>query len=319
MSDKAPLFISSVELLSHSIELYREGNERKFKFIILHLANAVELILKDRLLDKGVSIYKNNSSMTIGIWDSFEELEGRDCQIPERPIIELLVDDRNTIQHRFGFPDSESVYYYLEHIVNFFSRFLDEEYDVELAEVLELYLEQDDLQLFGLGTSDNPDYEALDELLELSPEAAVVQAYSLLEGRLIQLLPAEDELDPYVRRRLVRTNTFHRLISELVEKGLLNEDAQEKFHFLRELRNRAAHAAHFQHDDESPEWSDAIEAAKELVQRFDELKEAGDLESTKIEFVNKVVEMEKQRHDRLVRHRKRRQEEESASGDDIAA
>lgn len=52
MSDKSPLFVSASELLAHAVELYTEGNERKFKFVILHLA-AVELILKDRLIDSG--------------------------------------------------------------------------------------------------------------------------------------------------------------------------------------------------------------------------------------------------------------------------
>ena len=53
MSDSSPLFISSAELLIHSVELFRQVDERKYKFIILHLANAVELILQDRLIDAG--------------------------------------------------------------------------------------------------------------------------------------------------------------------------------------------------------------------------------------------------------------------------
>jgi hypothetical protein len=45
MSDKSPLFVSTSELLAHAIELYFEGIERNYKFVILHLANAIELIL----------------------------------------------------------------------------------------------------------------------------------------------------------------------------------------------------------------------------------------------------------------------------------
>jgi hypothetical protein len=75
MSDDSPLFVSAIELLAHSTELYTLGNERKYKFVILHLANALELILKDRLIDEGVSIYIPKKPQTIGIWDCFEKLE----------------------------------------------------------------------------------------------------------------------------------------------------------------------------------------------------------------------------------------------------
>jgi len=65
MTDKSPLFISANELLAHSIELYTQGNERKYKFVILHLANAVELILKDRIIDIGKSIYREKKMIQL--------------------------------------------------------------------------------------------------------------------------------------------------------------------------------------------------------------------------------------------------------------
>jgi hypothetical protein len=46
MSDKSPLFVSSLELIAHSAEIFAQKNSKKYKFIILHMANAVELILK---------------------------------------------------------------------------------------------------------------------------------------------------------------------------------------------------------------------------------------------------------------------------------
>ena len=50
MSDKSPLFASAMELIAHATELYTHEKPRKDKFIILHLANSIELILKDRLV-----------------------------------------------------------------------------------------------------------------------------------------------------------------------------------------------------------------------------------------------------------------------------
>ena len=110
-----------MELMAHAIDLYTEGNAKKYKFVILHLANAVELILKDKVIDIGQSIYKDNNKLTINIWECFKSLESQGVSVPERPVIELLIDDRNTIQYRFGFPNSESVYFYLKSILGFFS------------------------------------------------------------------------------------------------------------------------------------------------------------------------------------------------------
>ena len=123
MSDKSPLFVIASELLAHAIELYFEGAERKYKFVILHLANAIELILKDRIIDSGSSIYKGSSTTTINIWEAFTILDKAGVNTQERPIIELLIDDRNTIQHRFGFPNGDAVFYYLDQVLQFSSGF----------------------------------------------------------------------------------------------------------------------------------------------------------------------------------------------------
>ena len=82
MEPKSPLFISSIELLAHSTELFRTDDEKKFKFIILHLANAVELILKDKLVSSGVTIYVANTNKTIGIWDCMKELGKLNVRCP---------------------------------------------------------------------------------------------------------------------------------------------------------------------------------------------------------------------------------------------
>jgi len=46
MSDKSPLFVSSLELPSHATKLYANRHPGKFKLAILHLANAIELKVK---------------------------------------------------------------------------------------------------------------------------------------------------------------------------------------------------------------------------------------------------------------------------------
>lgn len=266
---------SSIELIAHAVDLYTDGNERKYKFVILHLANAVELILKDRLIDAGVSIYEpKQNSKTIGIWTAFKLLDEKGIAVPERPIIELLVDDRNTIQHRFGFPDSESVYFYLEQTVAFFLRFLNDEYALKLDEVLSNYLTDKQLALFGLKEMTENPFESLDDLFSLSPEAAVLQAYNLVETRVMELLA----IDANDKRRMVmmwRTPEFQELVNWMIAENLLHSQALKEFSFLRDLRNRAAHTAHFSHDDTSPKWLEALNIAKTFIVALEQADSLG--------------------------------------------
>ncbi len=268
MSDDSPLFVSAIELIAHSTELYTQGNERKYKFVILHLANAIELILKDRLVDKGASIYIPKKSLTITIWDSFERLGEIGVTVPERPVIELLVDDRNTIQHRFGFPDSETVYYYLKRVVAFFKRFLDEEYGVDLSDTLKPYLATEDLAILGLVEEEEDRYAQLDRLFELSPESAILQAYNALESKFLELMGID--LDSQRRPFMFwRAADFPHLLDDLAIAGFISQDTARKFNLLREMRNRAAHTAHFE-GEPFLGWAEALSIAKDLLQGLDQ-------------------------------------------------
>ena len=279
MSDDSPLFISAIELLAHATELYRQGNERKYKFVVLHLANAIELILKDRLIDAGVSIYQQKRSQTISIWDAFDKLQKQKVDIPERPIIELLIDDRNTIQHRFGFPDAEAVYFYLKRVVAFFRRFLDDEYGVALIDVLKPHLDIEHLAFLGLVEDEKSEITQLDELFKISPEAAVLQAYNLLEKKFLEALDGDFFNLQQRAFAFWRHPEFPHLLDWLAVEGYVSHDSVREFHFLREMRNRAAHAAHF--SDDSPEqWTKALEIAKNLICGLDRAFRDGRLPRT---------------------------------------
>lgn len=234
MSDKSPLFVSALELLAHATELYASGHPRKYKFVVLHLANSIELLLKDCLIDNGVTIYKNPKE-TITIWGSFDELEKLKIAIPEKPVIELLIDDRNTIQHRFGFPNAESVFYYLEQVVNFFNRFLDEQYKVKLVEALTPHLTKENLALIGLVEDD---YSHLKKLFQLSPEAAVQQAYAMVEAKLREKIPYEK-----LQRTSNRPLFAHEIIRLLAREEILPNELAREFEHFRTVRNQAAHGA----------------------------------------------------------------------------
>lgn len=273
MSEDSPLFVSAMELMAHSIELYADGNSKKYKFVILHLANAVELILKDKVLDTGQTIYKDNNKETIGIWQCFKALESKGVVVPERPIIELLIDDRNTIQHRFGFPNSESVFYYLQKTLSFFKRFLREEYDQSLAEVLALHTSESNLELVGVLDQDQARSQVLEKLFSISPESAALQAYSMLEEKWSPLLSGKNRKGkPPVM--LWHHEDFKPKMEKMAAEGFLPEDAAEKFAFLRNARNMAAHSQHFEASPAS-HWRTAVDYAVELINGVEKAEAEG--------------------------------------------
>ena len=76
MAIESPLFQSAMELFGHSLTHYNGKNELDRKLVILHLANAVELILNDLVLDCGESIYKSPKE-TITIHGCLSALEAK--------------------------------------------------------------------------------------------------------------------------------------------------------------------------------------------------------------------------------------------------
>ncbi|WP_279496145.1 hypothetical protein [Aeromonas veronii] len=121
MAIESPLFQSAMELLGHSITHYNGKKELDRKLLILHLANAVELILKDLVLDSGESIYKGPKE-TITIQGCIKVLQDKSISLPLLNKIELLVDERNALQHRFGSPNELTSIFLHEYSREFFSR-----------------------------------------------------------------------------------------------------------------------------------------------------------------------------------------------------
>src|SRR6266446_2129475 len=149
MSEKSPLFISAMELLSHAVELLEQKNPKKNKFVVLHLSNAVELLLKDMVIDFGGSIFENNGKTTINIWSAFNALEKYGLTVPNKPQIEILIDDRNVIQHKFGYPSEESVVYYLGIVVDLFRDCIAKRYAADFDDIATSYFSPSGLILVG--------------------------------------------------------------------------------------------------------------------------------------------------------------------------
>ena len=105
------------------------------KFAIMHIDQAVELLLKEKVRASGTSIYKNPKE-TIGIVAAYSILDGLGCVISERADLELLHEERNNIQHKYSNPSAEDAAFHVENGIRFVARFLKDELSVDIYDHL---------------------------------------------------------------------------------------------------------------------------------------------------------------------------------------
>ena len=114
----------------------RSNTATDMKFAILHIDQAVELLLKDRVRRGGESIYKNPKE-TISIWGAYDILEKKlDCKIPEKADLELLHEERNNIQHKYANPNPEDAAFHVEKAMAFINRFTKDEFAQDIADYI---------------------------------------------------------------------------------------------------------------------------------------------------------------------------------------
>ena len=276
MAYTSPLFQSSFDLFSHSIEHFNMGTERDRKFVILHLANAVELIFKDLMLDLGLSIYKNPKE-TVTITGAIETLsKEKSIKIPHLNKLELLIDERNALQHRYGFPNELTTIFYMEATYDFFKEFLKENYNLDIEKVLEDFLEEDDLAIFKLrSVTTQTELDKLNKLTKVHPVGALLSAYAYMEGqtneiRELILSQATGEERDY-RMSIFRFFFFFfvsRLMNEYEVE--IDEKTRKKLFDFRNVRNQVAHG---RETVDSKQVIEFINMVKDLEPKFNELKE----------------------------------------------
>ncbi|MDE3037405.1 MAG: hypothetical protein KGJ21_02960 [Pseudomonadota bacterium] len=115
------------------------------KFSLLHVDQAIELLLKERVRAGGKSIHKgNNSKETISIWGAYDILTNDlKVAIPEKPNLELLHEERNNIQHKYANPSPDDAAFHIDHAMKFIRRFVQDELKLDIAEHISVeYLNQ---------------------------------------------------------------------------------------------------------------------------------------------------------------------------------
>ena len=131
----SPLLRSAFEVLNHGLwHFFRSDTSADMKFALLHVDQAIELLLKERVRVGGKSIYKNPKE-TITIWGAYDILTNDlKVAIPERPDLELLHEERNSIQHKYANPSPEDAAFHVEKAVQFIRRFVSDELKLDIKQ-----------------------------------------------------------------------------------------------------------------------------------------------------------------------------------------
>ncbi len=130
---QSPMFLHAVESFEHGLQHYLDGTNKSRKFALLHIDQAIELFLKEKVVRLGKSIYKSDGS-TLNLHEVFKSLDS--LSIPEKPRLEELHDLRNVVQHKGLTPDVNSTQFYIETAYLFIKRFLETELETPITEIL---------------------------------------------------------------------------------------------------------------------------------------------------------------------------------------
>jgi hypothetical protein len=133
----SPLLHSAFEVLEHGLWHYlRSDTTTDMKFALLHIDQAIELLLKEKVRSEGHSIYKNPKE-TITIWGAYKILnDDIGCKIKEKPDLELLHEERNNIQHKYSNPTPEAAAFHVGNAIKFINRFVSKELKLNLYDFI---------------------------------------------------------------------------------------------------------------------------------------------------------------------------------------
>jgi hypothetical protein len=131
-SSLSPLLRHALESFKHGMDHFREGSDSSRNFALLHIDQAIELLIKEKLVRLGKSIYKGDGT-TMNLHEAFNSIT-KDVLIPERPRLESLHELRNNVQHTGLTIDILTTAFYMTEAYNFVVRFLSVELDIKISE-----------------------------------------------------------------------------------------------------------------------------------------------------------------------------------------
>jgi hypothetical protein len=246
---QSPMFMHALESFEHGLEHYLDGSEKGRKFALLHIDQAIELLLKEKVVQVGKSIYKTDGT-TLSIHETFNSL--KDLKLSERPRLEELHDLRNTIQHKGLTPDASSTQFYVEISYEFFKRFLNDELSVDCNTCLSpKHRALMEGHLPDVSTDAKASFESAQRAQ--SPLEMILGGYGAL-SLAARNLDSDHSDNPSIRRAFRNISTA---------KGLKAEPITKRLNVVHSLRNRVVHSAYVATMDEALAFLDTI---RELLQ-----------------------------------------------------
>lgn len=268
METLPPLLHSAIEALEHGIEHFLEGGDRDRRFAFLHVDNAVELLLKEKVRQLGRSIWKKNGK-TIGVWGAYKILEEEKIDIPHKSHLENVHHERNSIQHKGVTPDESTTQVYLGEVFPFFEEFsekclavkIDEHISPEIMDILRKVSEK----LLKDVPKTAPDLLIDAEMyVSTNPGHSVVTASTAVE-----LVAKEYAASSGFEDRMGRPQVTS-FLKDLSEKGLLDSAEVNKREKIRAMRNNVIHNGYEPSEEEAKM---AVESSRSIVDSWSSLSE----------------------------------------------
>ncbi len=239
LKQSSPILRHALESFEHGIGHYIGGGETDRKFAYLHIDHSIELILKEKMREKGISIYKGNTE-TYNIHECITNLERNNITIPEKANIELLHDNRNAIQHKGFSPDEDTTRFEISQCYYFFKRFLKEELNRNIEDLLpKRYIDLIE------GRTTIPTDE-INIRIEGAKERYEKKDYlgSILLSRMSLELQIKKLLAPFVKSGEIDTIQFYELLALLNKKKVFSNAEYNNIIAMSQIRNKAVHTGY---------------------------------------------------------------------------
>lgn len=249
--DRSPMFNHAIESFEHGLQHYLDGMERSRKFALLHLDQAVELFLKEKIVRLGKSIYKNDGT-TLTLHESFSSLKS--LQIPERPRLEEIHDLRNTIQHKGLNPDQSSTEFYVKILYDFAKRFLCEELDTVFESVIDT---RHQYLMEGLPILEAEEVKAMFETAQLAPTPSdkIISGYTAMQ-RAVNFLSKPDAVITAFRTTIRNAAN---------SRGISRDKIKPYLDTIMKLRSEVVHSEYLPSDDEANNFLEACKSVLSFV------------------------------------------------------
>ncbi len=245
---QSPTFRHAVESFEHGLEHYLEGSERSRKFALLHVDQAVELFLKEKIVELGKTVYKS-SGTTLNLHEAFTSLK-----ILERPRLEELHQLRNAVQHKGLTPDAQSTQFYVQIAYRFLKRFLSDELGCPLNQIV------------------SSKHRALMEAQPLEEAAEVAKAFE-------RATKAENPTGRIMRGYMAlslavkiledqsggKVGTRHTIRLTAKEFGVPAEQINSLIREVFDIRNQVVHTAHQPTEDEAEAFLENVRSILRML------------------------------------------------------